>query len=144
MRYFLQNPADGMEALNACTQSKVVYEGRNQLNNAFLLIISLHCDNIADITIVHLTIRPSPYMLSLISSAVARPKVLFTIFDGLENGIYLFGIRRLTAVRVARTTSRWGIDAKVACATLWRYQAVPRPKMCCIIPLSSFAARRLQ
>jgi hypothetical protein len=52
IRYFLQNPADGMEAFNACTQSKVVYEGRNQLNNAFLLMISLHCDNIADITIV--------------------------------------------------------------------------------------------
>ncbi len=52
IRHFLQNPADGMEAFAACTQSKVVYEGRNQLNNAFLLMISLHCDNTADITIV--------------------------------------------------------------------------------------------
>ena len=52
IRYFLQNPADGMEAFNACTQSKVVFQGRNQLNNAFLLMISLHCDNTADITIV--------------------------------------------------------------------------------------------
>ena len=52
IRYFLQNPADGMEAFNVCTQSKVVFQGRNQLNNAFLLMISLHCDNTADITIV--------------------------------------------------------------------------------------------
>ena len=50
IRYFLQNPADGMEAFNVCTQSKVVFQGRNQLNNAFLLMISLHCDNTADIT----------------------------------------------------------------------------------------------
>ena len=50
--YFLQNPANGMEALKGCTQSTVVFQGRNQLNNAFLLMISLHCDNTADITIV--------------------------------------------------------------------------------------------
>jgi hypothetical protein len=52
IHHFLQNPADGMEAFKACTQPKVVFEGRNQLNNAFLRMISLHCDNTADITIV--------------------------------------------------------------------------------------------
>jgi S1-C subfamily serine protease len=50
--YFLQNPANGMEAYKGCTQSQVVFQGRNKLNNAFLLMISLHCDNTADITIV--------------------------------------------------------------------------------------------
>ncbi len=41
-----------MRDFRVCTQSKVVYEGRDQLNKAFLLKISLHCDNIADIMIV--------------------------------------------------------------------------------------------
>jgi S1-C subfamily serine protease len=50
--YFLQNPANGMEALKECTQSRVVFQGRNRPNNAFLLMISFHCDNTADITIV--------------------------------------------------------------------------------------------
>ena len=50
--YFLQNPANGMDAFKGCAQSQVVFQGRNQLNNAFLLIISLHCDYTADVTIV--------------------------------------------------------------------------------------------
>jgi S1-C subfamily serine protease len=52
IRYFLQNPAEGMDASKPCTQAKVVFEGRNKPNTAFLRMLSLQCDDTADITIV--------------------------------------------------------------------------------------------
>jgi hypothetical protein len=50
--FFLRNLADGMEALKPCNQPKVIFEGRNDKNSAFLRLISLKCDDKADITIV--------------------------------------------------------------------------------------------
>ncbi len=49
IRYFLDNPDDG---LAPCNQPKVVFEGRTRDNTAFMRMISLRCDNTADITIV--------------------------------------------------------------------------------------------
>jgi hypothetical protein len=50
--YFLRNKANGLEALNTCDQAKPIFEGRNLKNTAFLRMISLRCDDKADITIV--------------------------------------------------------------------------------------------
>jgi hypothetical protein len=51
--YFLRNKANGLEALNKpCDQGKPIFEGRNLKNTAFLRVISLRCDDKADITIV--------------------------------------------------------------------------------------------
>ena len=50
--YFLRNKANGLEALNTCDQAKPIFEGRNLKNTAFLRVISLRCDDKADITIV--------------------------------------------------------------------------------------------
>ena len=50
--YFLRNKANGLEALNTCDQAKPIFEGRNLKNTAFLHVISLRCDDKADITIV--------------------------------------------------------------------------------------------
>ena len=53
LRYFLQNQPDGLEALNTtCNEPKLVFEGRNQDNNAFIRVISLRCDDTADIIFV--------------------------------------------------------------------------------------------
>ena len=49
-----------MESFDACTQPKILFEGRNQLNNAFLRTISFHCDNTVDITIVTPDDRTKP------------------------------------------------------------------------------------
>ena len=49
--YFLRNKANGLEALNTC-DGKPIFEGRNLKNTAFLRVISLQCDDKADITIV--------------------------------------------------------------------------------------------
>jgi S1-C subfamily serine protease len=50
--YFLRNKAKGLEALDTCDQAKPIFEGRNLKNTAFLRVISLRCDDKADITIV--------------------------------------------------------------------------------------------
>ena len=50
--YFLKNQADGLDGLNTCGQATTVFEGRNEGNTAFLRMISLRCDDKADITIV--------------------------------------------------------------------------------------------
>ena len=50
--YFLGNKANGLEALDTCDQAKPIFEGRNLKNTAFLRVISLRCDDKADITIV--------------------------------------------------------------------------------------------
>jgi hypothetical protein len=50
--YFLRNKANGLEARNTCNQAKPIFEGRNLKNTAFLRVISLRCDDKADITIV--------------------------------------------------------------------------------------------
>jgi Trypsin-like peptidase domain len=52
IRYLLKNPANGTEALNACNQATVIFEGRNQPNTAFIRQISVQCDKAADITVV--------------------------------------------------------------------------------------------
>ncbi len=52
IRYFLQNPDNGMAALGACNQPKIIYEGRNRDNNAFIRLVSLRCDDKADVTLV--------------------------------------------------------------------------------------------
>ena len=52
IRYILKNPATEMDTLNPCGQAKIIFEGRNQKNDAVLRRISLQCDDIADITVV--------------------------------------------------------------------------------------------
>jgi Trypsin-like peptidase domain len=50
--YFLKNKASGLEALNPCDQAKAIFEGRNPENTAFMRMISIRCDDKADITYV--------------------------------------------------------------------------------------------
>ena len=49
---FLANPKNGMQAQNTCAQAKIIFEGRNSENTAFIRTISLRCDDRADIMIV--------------------------------------------------------------------------------------------
>jgi hypothetical protein len=52
IRFFLANPNSGMESHIACTEAKVIFEGRNDENTAFIRTISLRCDDVVDIVIV--------------------------------------------------------------------------------------------
>jgi hypothetical protein len=52
IRAFLANPKSDREAQNTCTKAKIIFEGRNNDNTAFIRTISLRCDDIADIMIV--------------------------------------------------------------------------------------------
>jgi hypothetical protein len=49
---FLQNSADGLEALKVCNQPKTIFEGRKEKVAGFLKMISFHCDDEADIIVV--------------------------------------------------------------------------------------------
>ena len=52
IRFFLVNPNNGMEAQNTCTEAKVLFEGRNNENTAFIRTISLQCDDKVDVAII--------------------------------------------------------------------------------------------
>jgi S1-C subfamily serine protease len=46
IRVFLANPNNGMRAQNTCDKAKIIFEGRNNDNTAFIRTISLRCDDI--------------------------------------------------------------------------------------------------
>jgi hypothetical protein len=52
IRFFLNNADDGMAAVETCNQPKILFEGRNRDNNAFIRMVSLRCDDTADVTFV--------------------------------------------------------------------------------------------
>jgi S1-C subfamily serine protease len=52
IRFFLANPNNGMQAQNTCAKAKVIFEGRNDKNTAFIRTISLRCDDKVDIMVV--------------------------------------------------------------------------------------------
>ena len=52
IRFFLRNPDDGIAALQTCNQPKIIFEGRNRDNNAVIRMVSLRCDDTADVTFV--------------------------------------------------------------------------------------------
>ena len=51
LRLFLANPKSDSLAQNSCSEAKAIFKGRNSKDNGFLVLISLQCDDKADITI---------------------------------------------------------------------------------------------
>jgi len=51
VRSFLANPKNDLLTRTACNSPKTIFEGRNRENSGFLRLISLQCDDKADITI---------------------------------------------------------------------------------------------
>jgi S1-C subfamily serine protease len=82
IRFFLNNADDGMAAVETCNQSKILFEGRNRDNNAFIRMASLRCDDTADVTFVWPDNKREP---------------IYAVFDvrrrGKPNGI-VFDLRR--------------------------------------------------
>ncbi len=60
--FFLKNQADGMAALNACNEPKVIFEGRNQNNTASIRRVSTQCDDNPDITFVAPDDKTQPFV----------------------------------------------------------------------------------
>jgi S1-C subfamily serine protease len=82
--YFLSSKSDGMEALKTCSQEKVIYEGRNSKNTAFLRITSLRCDDKADITYVVPDDKTAPIYAQV--DLQRRGKPYGIVFDNERSG----------------------------------------------------------
>jgi S1-C subfamily serine protease len=97
IRAFLANPNDGMEAQNACTEAKTVFEGRNDENTAFIRKISLRCDSQVDIMIVIPDNKREPLTPLLIRNAGVKPTGSLSIRGNPVNGQLQFGMSTLMA-----------------------------------------------
>ena len=84
IRYFLQNPADGMEAFKVCTQPKIIFEGRNREDTAFIRLISLRCDDTADISFVVPDDKGQPIYAQFDSKRRGKPNGI--VFDLRRSG----------------------------------------------------------
>jgi Trypsin-like peptidase domain len=80
-------PASRSET-KGCTDPKVVYEGRNKADDAFIRSVSLKCDNIADLIVV-LPDNNSKAMYALFDSN-RRKKADAIIFDPSRTGNWKF------------------------------------------------------
>ena len=94
IRAFLANPKSDMQAHNKCTQAKIIFEGRNNDNTAFIRTISLRCDDIADIMIVVPDKKREPIFALVYSKRQDQPDGL--VLDPKRSGKW--------------TTSFWDVD----------------------------------
>jgi S1-C subfamily serine protease len=84
IRAFLTNPKSDMQAQNKCTQTKIIFEGRNKGNTAFIRAISLRCDDMADITIVVPDNKRDPIFALVYSKRQDKPDGL--VLDPKRSG----------------------------------------------------------
>jgi hypothetical protein len=84
IRHLLDSQASGMEKLDACTQPKTIFEGRNQKNTAFIRLISLRCDDVADISLVAPDDKREPFFALV--DLKRRGKREGIVFDLLRSG----------------------------------------------------------
>jgi S1-C subfamily serine protease len=83
VRAFLSKPAEQLVSENEC-KSRVIFEGRDKENTAFLRRISLKCDDRADITIVVPDDKKKPVMALIDISR--RDKVEGIVLDEQRSG----------------------------------------------------------
>ena len=84
IRAFLANSNTGLTAVNACNEARVVFEGRNKTNDAFMRSISLRCDNIADIVMVAPDSKKAP--IFALVDLQRKGKVEGMVFDERRSG----------------------------------------------------------
>jgi hypothetical protein len=84
IRFFLANPNSGMRAPNTCDEAKMLFEGRNNDNTAFIRTISLRCDDIADIMIVVPDNKREPIFALVYSKRQDKPDGL--VLDSKRSG----------------------------------------------------------
>jgi hypothetical protein len=84
IRYLLKNPADGMQALNACNQPTTIFEGRNQKNTGLLRQISLQCDDKVDVSVVMPDNKKDPFLALIYWKR--RGKLDGIVFDYRRSG----------------------------------------------------------
>jgi S1-C subfamily serine protease len=82
--YFLKNQADGMAALKTCTEPKIIFEGRNQNNTAFVRQVSTQCDDTADVTFVAPDDRSDPFLALVDLKRRGKPEGI--VFDLQRSG----------------------------------------------------------
>ena len=73
-----------MQAQNTCTKAKIIFEGRNDENTAFIRTISLRCDDKADIMIVVPDKKREPIFALVYSKRQDKPDGL--VLDPKRSG----------------------------------------------------------
>jgi hypothetical protein len=73
-----------MEALNPCIQAKMIFEGRNQENTAFMRQFSLRCDETADIIVVSPDDKQQPVLALIDPKRRGKPEGI--VFDLRRTG----------------------------------------------------------
>ena len=119
IRYFLNNPRTGLEYFESCKEPIMFYEGRNRDNNVLLRMISLRCDDVADITIVIPDDKRQPVYALVDLKRRGKPEGV--IYDLHRSGKWelSFWDEKLDGTfRPEGTASRCGTDAEVLCAAL--------------------------
>ena len=71
IRVFLANPNNGMQAV--CAKARIIFEGRNDENTAFIRTISLRCDDKTDILIVMPDNKGEPIFALVYSKRQDKP-----------------------------------------------------------------------
>jgi hypothetical protein len=84
VRAFLANPNNGLEAQNTCTEAKVLFEGRDNKNTAFIRTLSLRCDDKVDVVIVFPDNKKEPVYALLYSKRQDKPDGL--VLDPQRSG----------------------------------------------------------
>ena len=84
IRAFLANPKSDMQAQNKCTQAKIIFEGRNNANTAFIRTISMRCDDKGDIMIVVPDNKKQPIFALVYSKRQDKPDGL--VLDPKRSG----------------------------------------------------------
>ena len=84
IRAFLANPDNGMQAQNTCDKAKIIFEGRNNENTAFIRTISLRCDDKADIMVIVPDNKREPIFALVYSKRQEKPDGL--VLDPKRSG----------------------------------------------------------
>ena len=92
IRAFLANPKSDMQAQNTCTKAKIIFEGRNDENTAFIRTISLRCDDKADIMVVVPDNKREPIFALVYSKRQDKPDGLVLDQSAPGNGLLHFGM----------------------------------------------------
>ena len=92
IRAFLANPKSDMQAQNKCTQAKIIFEGRNNANTAFIRTISMRCDDKGDIMIVVPDNKREAIFALVFRNARISLTDSFLTQNAPGNGLLLFGM----------------------------------------------------
>ena len=88
VRLFLANPKSDLLAQDSCSEANTIFKGRNSKDNGFLVLISLQCDDKADITIFAADDQRKPVVAYLDLKRRGKPEAI--VYDQKRTGKWNF------------------------------------------------------